>query len=81
MTYTKAIHDVFHMKRPPRGVLVDLVEYDGYFALRLYRENFDSLPESKRVSVLEWVNDAMVAMNMIIPTSFEMWEKPPEASK
>jgi hypothetical protein len=79
MIYTKAIHDVFHMVKPPRGVIVDLVDKGNYFAVRLYRDNFDGLPELKRVLTLEWVDETMKRMNLIVPTSFEMDETPPEA--
>lgn len=75
----KLINQVFHLKPAPKGLIADLVWFpDGYYTIRLYRDNFDSLPESTRVSATEWVLETLTNMNKIIPAEPEVWERPPE---
>lgn len=76
--YTRTVHDIFHMKRPPRGLIVDLVDYGDYYCLRLYRDNFDSLPESTRVAATEWALETLTNINKVVPCDLEAWATPPE---
>lgn len=80
MSYNKTIYDVFHMVPAPRGIIADLVMYDGgaYYAIRLYRDNFDSRSESTRVAATEWALETAERMKLVVPVTIEAWETPPE---
>lgn len=79
MNYNRILYDIFHMKPAPKHLIADFIEYpEGYFAVRLYRDNFDSLPESTRVAATEWAMETLTNLNKIAPCGLEAWETPPE---
>lgn len=72
------VRALFHRKKPPRGIICDLVDYGDYVALRFYRDNFDSRPDNIRVAATEWAVETKTALSQLIPCSIEAWETPPE---
>lgn len=52
------IKNVISLKAAPyRGLEYDIVEYPGYYTMRLYRDNFDSFPDNKRLAFSEWISE------------------------
>lgn len=52
------IRNTIQLKAAPyRGLEYDIVEYPGYFTMRLYRDNFDSFPDTKRLAFSEWISE------------------------
>lgn len=73
---------LFHQRKPPAGTLVDLVEYPGgnappeYYGVRFYRSNFDKLTPMNRHAVMDWANETLAVMNLLVPTFAEIWRAP-----
>ena len=74
----KSVHAAFSLKPAPRRLLADLCDYNfgEWYTIRLYRDNFDSLPESTRVAATEWVLETLSRMNEIAPSEPEIFERP-----
>lgn len=70
------VRDVFRMHTPPAGLLADLVEFETYYTIRLYRENFDKLTNMVRHSTADWLQKTIQAIEMLIPCYLEVWRRP-----
>ena len=52
------VRKIIQLKNAPyKGLQYDIVEYPGYFTIRLYRDNFDSFPDTKRLAFSEWISE------------------------
>lgn len=67
---------VLRSHRKPVGLLVDLVEYEAYYTVRLYRSNFDMLTEPTRVATADWVQKTIEGIRAICPVYLEVWRAP-----
>lgn len=73
---TPEIRALFRMHKPPAGLLADLVDYDHYHTVRLYRENFDKLTAMERLAAADWVQRAIESIRVITPCYLEVWKRP-----
>lgn len=78
----KTAQALFHLKPAPRGLIADLGfrlgDFGVYYLIFLYRDNFDSLPESARLAATEWVLETRNRMNAAgIAVDLETEERPP----
>ncbi len=54
--YTKAMSDAVQQIKPPyRGMIVDIVEFPDYLAVRVYENQIMSMSESQKVGVMEYL--------------------------
>lgn len=52
--YTPEIQKLLHTIKPPHpGFIIDVVEYDDYLALRVYRDNIERFSEPQKVALAE----------------------------
>lgn len=64
--YTPEVKSIFHSDKPPvKGFIVDVVEFDTYLTLRVYRENFESYTQQQRWSIIVWLNEKIAAIRNI----------------
>jgi hypothetical protein len=50
-------------KAPARGLIIDIVDYPDRVGLRFYRDNFNSIPDSKQQDMVEWLRKTMQDLN------------------
>lgn len=65
---------------PARGLVIDIVKYPDRAAVRFYRENFNSIPDSKQQDMVEWLQKSLAALNISLkplPVVIEMEAKVP----
>lgn len=48
---------------PARGLILDIVEYRDRYGIRLYRNNFNDIPDSKQQDVVKWLEQALMNLN------------------
>lgn len=54
--YTLAVKKIFKGTKPPYpNFIVDLVEYEDYLALRVYRDNIESFSEAQKLACAEYL--------------------------
>lgn len=54
--YSQNVQRLFHEIKPPYpGLIVDVVEYPDYLALRVYKSNIESFSESQKVALAEYL--------------------------
>jgi len=54
--YTLAVKKIFKGVKPPYpNFIVDIVEYEDYLALRVYRDNVESFSESQKLACAEYL--------------------------
>lgn len=54
--YSAKVQGIFHSIRPPyQGLIVDVIEYPDYLALRVYKSNIESFSESQKVALAEYL--------------------------
>lgn len=54
--YTDKVRKVFKTIKPPYpNFIVDMVEYDDYLALRVYKDNIESFSENQKVGLAEYL--------------------------
>ena len=54
--YTPTLQRVFHtMKQPYPGLIVDVVEYQDYLELRVYKSNIETFSEPQKVALAEYL--------------------------
>lgn len=70
------VRDVFRMHTPPAGVLADLVEFETYYTIRLYRDNFDKQTNMIRFATADWLQTTVQNIQLIVPCYLEVWRKP-----
>ncbi len=46
-------------KAPARGLRYEIVEFETYLTIRLFRSNYDEMPDTKRLLFAEWVSEIM----------------------
>lgn len=73
---------LFHTRKAPTGLIAHLVEYPGgdqppeYFAIRMYRSNFDKLTNMDRFASINWAQETLQTINYLVPISLEVWRAP-----
>ena len=50
-------------KAPYPGFIIDTVEYLGWWAFRLYRDNLEGYSENQKVALFEYVNNLLILAN------------------
>jgi hypothetical protein len=62
----------------PGRFIVDIVNYPDRLALRLYRDDFEMLPDSRRQEAVEWLETTLRDLNHEnkFVVTFEMEGKP-----
>lgn len=75
--YTQQIRDLLNTGRP-RGVIVDVIDYKQFLALRIYRDNINSFPDHKQQQVYAWLNTTLEYINTITPCRLEAEATPPD---
>jgi hypothetical protein len=54
--YTKAMSEAVQRIKPPyRGMIVDVVEFQDYLAVRVYENQIMSMSEGQKVGVMEYL--------------------------
>lgn len=54
--YTKAMSEAVQRIKPPyRGMIVDIVEFPDYLAVRVYENQIMSMSEGQKVGVMEYL--------------------------
>ena len=82
MTTYEEVAALFHQKPIPLDVWAHLVEYPGgglppeYYAVRMYRDNFDKLTPMDKMAAINWANETLQTMNILVPASLEVWRRP-----
>jgi hypothetical protein len=77
--YQSAINEVmalFRTKKPPAGLLADLVEFESYFTVRVYRDNFDKLALPDQLAAMNWINTTMESIRVLVDCYLEVWRRP-----
>lgn len=77
MRYTTKIRELLTTDRP-RGIIIDVVEYPQFLALRVYRDNINSFPDHKQQEIYAWLNTTLVYINTITPCRLEAEGTPPD---
>jgi hypothetical protein len=64
---------------PVKGLIIDVISYPDRLAIRLYRDNFNLIADTKQQNVVEWVERLLKDVNKDNPFSLtlEMEEKVP----
>lgn len=70
------IQALFRMHNPPAGVVADLVEFETYYTIRLYRDNFDKLTQMIRFATADWIQKTIGNISVVIPCYLEVWKRP-----
>ncbi|WMI33549.1 hypothetical protein SEA_PHREDRICK_179 [Streptomyces phage Phredrick] len=54
--YTPEVQKVFKTIKPPYpNFIVDMVEYQDYLALRVYKDNIESFSDNQKVALAEYL--------------------------
>lgn len=54
--YNRKVERVFkNTPAPYSGIIVDLIEYPDYLALRVYKNNIEDFSESQKISIAEYL--------------------------
>ncbi|QIQ63036.1 hypothetical protein SEA_MOAB_176 [Streptomyces phage Moab] len=54
--YTETVQKVFKSIRPPYpNFIVDMVEYEDYLSLRVYKDNIESFSENQKIALAEYL--------------------------
>lgn len=54
--YTKAMSEAVQRIKPPyKGMIVDIVEFDNYLAVRVYENQIMAMSEGQKVTVMEYL--------------------------
>ena len=62
-------------KAPYSKFIIDIVEYPGWWALRLYRDNIESYSENQKVALFEYVNGLLILSEKAgVKTYLEVYE-------
>jgi hypothetical protein len=63
---------------PVKGMAIDIVAYEDHIGVRLYREDWNTLPDSKQQAMAEYLGDMMLALNVesALHWTIEMQERP-----
>lgn len=48
---------------PARGLVIDLVYYSDRVGLRLYRDNFNMIPDGKQQDMVVWLEKTLADLN------------------
>lgn len=72
----EAVRAGFRLHKPPAGLLADLVEFEGYYTVRLYRDNFDKLTQMEQLASTEWVSKTIQNILIVSDCYLEVWRRP-----
>lgn len=72
----EAVQALFRTYNPPAGLVADLVEFEAYYAIRLYRDNFDKLTNMTRFATADWIQKEIDLIGVIVPCYLEVWQRP-----
>lgn len=72
----EVVRTLFRQHRPPVGVVADLVEFDSYFTIRLYRDNFDKQTNMTRFAAADWLQKTIDNISVVVPCYLEVWKRP-----
>ena len=67
---------LFRLYPPPAGLVADLVEFEAYFTVRLYRDNFDKLTNMTRFATADWLQKVISSISVLVPCYLEVWRRP-----
>lgn len=70
------VQALFRMHNPPAGLLAHLVEFEAYFTIRLYRDNFDKLTNMDRFATATWLQNVIGNISVLVPCYLEVWRRP-----
>lgn len=57
--YSKEIMQYIHTRQWPRGLKIEVVEYEEYLGLRLFRDNFNAFDGEDRLQIAMMVKEVM----------------------
>lgn len=69
--YTPEIQDMFRSVKWPSGTPLQIVEYEGYLAVRVKRNEFEMLPKNDRLEVVVKVEKLMNEISQHCPIYLE----------
>lgn len=52
---------------PARGLVLDIVKYPDRVGVRMYRDNFNNIPDSKQQDMVVWLESVLAAVNASLP--------------
>ena len=82
MISLEEVQALYYQHRKPVNVAANLIEYPGgnappeYYAVRMYRDNFDKLTPMDKMAAINWANETLQTMNILVPASLEVWRRP-----
>lgn len=76
MTSFAEVQALFRMRKAPAGLIAHLVDYEEYYTIRLYRENFDKLTKLDRFLTANWLEKTLEAIRVVVPCYLEVWKAP-----
>lgn len=50
-------------KAPARGLIIDIIAYSDRVGLRLYRDNFNDIPDHLQQDMVEWMETTLRDLN------------------
>lgn len=77
--YQATINEVralFRTRKSPAGLVADLVEFEAYFTVRVYRDNFDKLALPDQLAAMNWINDTIESLRVLVDCYLEVWRRP-----
>lgn len=77
--YTPEIREFVHTRRWPKGLVVDIVEYESYLGFRFYRDNFITFDSDAQRQIAMQIKEVMETLRgQGIPCYMEKMEKVPD---
>lgn len=71
--YNNDIKEYVASRKWPKGLVFDVVEYEGYLAFRFYRDNFNTFDSADRLQIAGQVKEVMEKIRIDgVPTYMEV---------
>jgi len=76
--YSLEVQKIFKGMKPPKGFIVDCVEYPDYLALRVYKDNIESSSESAKLQFAEYLYQLRDTIRTLVKCHIEgVTDEPP----
>ena len=70
------VRSLFRQKRIPSGLLAELVEFEPYYTVRIYRDNFDKLALPDQLAAMNWIGETIGNIRTVVDCYLEVWKRP-----
>lgn len=78
--YTREIRELVFSRDWPKGLIVDIIEYDTHLGFRFYRDNFIQFDGEEQRQIASSVKQVMETIRgMGVPCYMEKMERVPDA--